>query len=302
MSDHHQSTDYPLIEQAQSCAALMQQFPQHTETIRGLHDYGFAVIEPGFQSADIENAARFCADLPENQDRCQDAWMVNSAVEALATNHFIIELLSGLYGRAAFPFQTLNFAYGSQQAAHSDTYHFNSRPHGFMCGVWVALEDVQPQAGPLFYIPGSHKWPILERADLYGAQSYQEYEQQIAARIEKHGLERQTALLKKGQALIWTANLVHGGAPRQNQLLTRYSQVTHYYFENCAYYSPVSYDLEQDKHYIREPFDIAGNRFVASNKTLLPGSTPWRDRWHARRQVFKANLRRRRRRDGLRRK
>lgn len=30
-----------------------------------------------------------------------------------------------------------------------------------MCGVWLAMEDIAEEAGPVFYVPGSHKWPIL---------------------------------------------------------------------------------------------------------------------------------------------
>ena len=51
-------------------------------------------------------------------------------------------MLFSLYGREPFPFQTLNFPYGSRQHYHSDAVHFNSLPKGFMCGVWVALEDI----------------------------------------------------------------------------------------------------------------------------------------------------------------
>jgi ectoine hydroxylase-related dioxygenase (phytanoyl-CoA dioxygenase family) len=30
-----------------------------------------------------------------------------------------------------------------------------------MCGVWIALEDVDERNGPLVYLPGSHKLPEL---------------------------------------------------------------------------------------------------------------------------------------------
>ena len=32
-------------------------------------------------------------------------------------------------------------------------------PEGFMCGVWVALEDMDMDNGPLVYYPGSHQLP-----------------------------------------------------------------------------------------------------------------------------------------------
>ena len=71
----------------------------------------------------------------------------------------ILRLLETLYGRPAFPFQTLTFPVGTQQPPHSDSVHFSAVPDGFMCGVWVALEDIDTDNGPLIYYPGSHRWP-----------------------------------------------------------------------------------------------------------------------------------------------
>jgi hypothetical protein len=44
---------------------------------------------------------------------------------------------------------------------------------------------------------------------------------------------------KKGQALIWAAGLHHGGAPHTDRAKTRKSQVTHYFFKDCAYWTPL---------------------------------------------------------------
>src|SRR3546814_9022792 len=49
-------------------------------------------------------------------------------------------------------------------------------------------------------------------------------------------------LARKGQALIWCANLLHGGSVQTEPRLTRWSQVTHYYFEDCVYYTPAFSD------------------------------------------------------------
>ena len=138
---------------------------------RDLHDTGYAVLD--FPDNSIgEIADRIIADLRGSYDwqgwqngkyndlRIADGWRVNQDVHCIAANPCIIDLLSVLYGRRAFPFQTLNFAVGTQQHVHSDSVHFSSNPERFMCGVWVALEDVDLDTGPLLYYPGSHKWPI----------------------------------------------------------------------------------------------------------------------------------------------
>jgi hypothetical protein len=92
--------------------------------------------------------------------RIQDAYRFNADVRRIAVNPKLTALLSRLYGRRAWPFQTLNFPVGTQQPFHSDSLEFSSIPERFMCGVWVALEDVGPTQGPLMYYSGSHKWPI----------------------------------------------------------------------------------------------------------------------------------------------
>ncbi|GLJ00339.1 hypothetical protein Sbs19_41560 [Sphingobium sp. BS19] len=47
---------------------------------------------------------------------------------------------------------------------------------------------------------------------------------------------------RKGEALIWCANLLHGGSHQNDPRLTRWSQVTHYFFDDCIYYTPAFSD------------------------------------------------------------
>lgn len=221
-----------------------------------LRDKGFAVIS--FPDVDFEQKAENIKQElyshydwkahkknPKNSLRVQDAWKFNNDVKSIATNNSILELLELLYGRKVVPFQTLNFPMGTQQHFHSDAIHFSSIPERFMCGVWVALEDIELDNGPLEYYPGSHKWPIYTNEHIglsitpkkkVNQTFYHDAWQQL---VKSTGVEKQTFLAKKGEALIWTANLLHGGAPQLNLNKTRWSQVTHYYFENCVYYTPM---------------------------------------------------------------
>ncbi|WP_293141640.1 phytanoyl-CoA dioxygenase family protein [Okeania sp. SIO3I5] len=183
-------------------------------------------------------------------DRIQDAWTFNQDVKEIATAPKIINLLKILYQREPIPFQTLNFRFGTEQSTHSDSIHFSSVPARFMCGVWIALEDIDANNGPLHYYPGSHKLPIFDLNDLGITGSYQNkpydiypvYEEFLQSLIEHNGLEKVELYVKKGQALIWAANLLHGGSPVLDKNRTRYSQVTHYYFSDCMYYIPLLSD------------------------------------------------------------
>lgn len=182
------------------------------------------------------------AGVVYERTRIQDAWRFNNKVRSIARAPVVMKLLEELYGREPRPFQTLNFYVGTQQAAHSDALHFNSMPAGFMCGVWVALEDMDMDNGPLVYYPGSHKLPELRMPDI-GAEprleEYPKYEAYIQDLIQREGLQAEYGTIRKGQALVWASNLLHGGAPQRDLERTRHSQVTHYFFADCKYYTPM---------------------------------------------------------------
>jgi hypothetical protein len=197
--------------------------------------------------------------------RIGDAWRFDVDVRAIAANTQVIELLSAIYGRKAWPFQTLNFPVGTQQHYHSDSIHFSSIPERFMCGVWVALEDISPDAGPLEYYPGSHAWPIIYN-DKIGVratglarskQTQDLYHDVWAALVAKHGVKPRHFSPKKGEAVIWAANLLHGGSRQRDPNVTRWSQVTHYFFENCCYITPVQSDIFVGKLSLRGLTNIA---------------------------------------------
>ena len=174
-----------------------------------------------------------------------DAWRELPSVAQVARSAVVLETLELLYGRPAFPFQTLNFERGTQQRAHSDTIHFHSVPARFMAGVWVALEDIHPDSGPIVVYPGSHVLPVFDPFDLGFEATWDNhdlYEDAIGAIVDAAGLEPLSLPLRKGQAVIWAANLLHGGEAVRDPGRTRLSQASHYYFEDCFYYQPGASD------------------------------------------------------------
>jgi hypothetical protein len=190
-------------------------------------------------------------------------------VRRIAVNDRIIALLTTLFGRKAWPFQTLNFPVSTQQHFHTDSVHFSCVPERFMCGVWVALEDVGPTQGPLVYYPGSHKWPIYTNEHIrYCANTSENaptqalYEPLWVELVRAHGIRPAHFHARKGQALIWAANLLHGGERQSDPNLTRWSQVTHYYFDDCTYYTPMRSDPIYGKIAFRVPEDIRESRQV----------------------------------------
>ena len=168
-----------------------------------LREHGYAVLdfpEPEFDRISSELKRKF---VPDGQAwdgisdlRVQDAWRFDANVKRIATNQKILDLLETLYGRPAFPFQTLNFPVGS---------HI-----GVNCRHLPA--------------PGTH---------------YRDYENLWSELAELYKATPERFFARKGQALIWLAHLWHGGDRHRDVTRTRHSQVTHYFFERCCYYTPM---------------------------------------------------------------
>ena len=259
--------EQPIFDEskAENDAALLRLARDYRRDGFVIHDFGFG-----------DNLLAECLEatnrIPPNATRQQDLWRRHESVKKLAAHPAIIDLLSRLYQRSAFAFQTLNFRRGSQQATHSDTFFFSSFPERFMCGVWIALEDVDLENGPLHYYPGSHQLPVYT-SDQVAVSQEPVYTDFVAARMREYGLEKALGVIKRGEAVIWSANLFHGGEPIHDKSRSRFSQVNHYYFDGCAYLTPFHSSLAHRKTIYREPFDIGRGRFVRSSigqRTIWP--------------------------------
>lgn len=241
--------------------------PEQGEMVQFYHENGFlkltdlipeGVIDQVKQEL-VNNAfdKRFPVQTYRDDQRIQDFWRYGESARALACFQPVLEIIELLYEREAIPFQTLNFCVGSQQRAHSDSIHFSSLPARYMCGVWVALEDITEENGPLFYYPGSHKMPeynfvhIKETTAPASIENYCEYEDFIENVLHANGYKKEIFLAKKGDVLIWSSNIIHGGMPVLNKNSSRYSQVTHYFFKDCYYYTPMFSNMVRNELFLR---------------------------------------------------
>jgi hypothetical protein len=189
--------------------------------------------------------------------RVFEGWKTIPNVLTLARHPKLLDTLELLYGRKPIPFQTINFLKGSNQPLHQDSIHFYTQPEKWMVGTWTALQDITEDCGPLNIVPGSHKWPHYNFQNLnlpvveFGEQfdNYAEYENFLIQLLETMGSSKKNWLGKKGECLIWSSNLLHGGAPIINPNSTRYAQATHFYFEGCNhYYSPMFSHVAEGKY------------------------------------------------------
>jgi phytanoyl-CoA hydroxylase len=150
----------------------------------------------------------------------------------------IVRFLTLLFDGPLLAFQSLYFRWGSRQDIHQDTAFVRvSSPLSFAAS-WVALEDIQPDSGELEYFVGSHTLEdYLFEGQLkwmpFRSPEYDAFIESLRARSVARGLERQRFLPKKGDVLIWNAELAHGGRKDVREGITRKSLVTHYCPADC---------------------------------------------------------------------
>ncbi|MBV8326593.1 MAG: phytanoyl-CoA dioxygenase family protein [Chryseobacterium sp.] len=169
-------------------------------------------------------------------------------IKNIGSDKDFLEFLSLLLDGKAKLFQSINFINGSQQKTHSDSIHMTTYPLGGLLGVWIALEDVDETNGALHYIPGTHKLPYFLNSDYdnegsalkIGKKSYKAYEEFLDDKVKEMGLEKEIFRAKKGDLLIWHANILHGGEPHIDKNKTRKSLVYHFFDENSVCYHEVT--------------------------------------------------------------
>jgi ectoine hydroxylase-related dioxygenase (phytanoyl-CoA dioxygenase family) len=114
------------------------------------------------------------------------------------------------------------------------------------------MEDIHRDSGPLVYYPGSHRLPYLTSVDIgvpvsagaartnYDAEYHAKYEPAIARLIAEHDFKPAYFTPSAGDALLWHANLLHGGSPRNAVQHTRKALVCHYFAQGCLTYHDLS--------------------------------------------------------------
>ncbi len=170
----------------------------------------------------------------------------------------ILHFLDLIFAARARPCQSLTFICGSEQNVHQDTVHLTPFPAGYMCGVWIALEDIQPGSGELEVYPGSHRLPRIYMNGSGVAKvsngNWQEFSDKIGQHWhslrEQGRFESMIYRPARGTVLIWHENLMHAGGKRLDRSLTRRSIVTHNFAEGALVFydstGNVGYTFDRD--------------------------------------------------------
>ncbi|RYH64239.1 MAG: hypothetical protein EON54_06770 [Alcaligenaceae bacterium] len=232
---------------------------------RNWEDDGFVVLPKVFDRDQIKRYNAIVTRVREEVDDGKDAQGYGDRIGQLhqrepgllelASSSKVLKFLKWAFGDDPVLMGSLQFQKGTQQEAHIDAIFFWPEPSYSMAGVWVALEDIHPDAGPLFYIPGSHKWPFYRsdhiakkheglaarresarRGELSDAERGlllaelgKAWTDEVIQMERNHGAKRVPICLKAGDVVVWHSLLAHGGSPRKDPTRSRLSAVFHYF-------------------------------------------------------------------------
>lgn len=226
---------------------------EDAELLRGFVENGYIELEDLLDdelidavNAEIDAAVRegYQGYTYGSSQRIEHLHADNAAIRRLWLDRRYLRVLDLLFGETAMPVQTLTYVFGSQQGVHQDAIHLTPFPAGYMCGTWIALEDVRPGSGELAIYPGTHRYPRVYLSDV-GCSKITQPEQwatEFADTVQKRwyemaeGHEPVVYRPKRGTVLIWHENLMHEGSARQDLELSRRSIVIHSFARGAVVY------------------------------------------------------------------
>jgi phytanoyl-CoA hydroxylase len=187
-------------------------FVRHASGAHERHVY----TEHGFMKFPVMNIQ----DVP---DRRYPGFRRNGL--ALLTDERVQRAISALFGEAGQIVYTMYFDGNQTTWSHRDGHYFDSQQSGAMVGVWIAAEDIHPDAGRFFVVPRSHRIGVLGEQQDPNGRDYKS----VMADFVRHGpLDCVAPILQQGDMLLWSSMTIHGSLPSANASWSRRSFTGHY--------------------------------------------------------------------------
>lgn len=241
----------------ESFKKIIQKYAPNEQEQTALLDFkanGYTIIKNGISKSlveacklELEDAAKkeYQGYKEGSSQRLEQLHDKYPNIRKLWLHENVVRYLTMIFDTKPLACQTLGYVYGSQQDLHQDTIHLTPYPAGYMCGVWIPLEDVKPNSGELMVAPKSHVLKRILRKDVDCAPvrngDWSEFTKKVVPTypelLNQAGLTVEPYMAKAGDILIWHENLIHGGSVRKDLSVTRKSIVSHYFADgSVAYY------------------------------------------------------------------
>lgn len=262
-----------------------------------MRNLGFTIFEKCFSESEIDDLLQSFSDFEGDliykrlgkyakskpfanlspSDRIVDMYGVSAELREVLAGSKLCQFLNLYFEETPVATQSIYFGYGSNQSIHQDTAYVISQKPLMLAACWIALEDIQEGSGNLAYYPGSHKFdPFLFGGNSrswtpskHGQEEHSKFLASLHEQARIRNIDLSLFNAKKGDVLIWHADLAHGGSKVINNELTRKSIVFHFVPESIkpayithlgdSYYELSVKDLKfASRHYDLQKVDDEG--------------------------------------------
>lgn len=168
-------------------------------------------------------------------------YMHVDALRRLCCDSALAGVLEHLIGEPMAVHLNLTGWRSTQRNWHQDGYLNPDANADHYAAVWVALDDIDPHAGPFQYVPGSHRRFGVIRHDLMRAAlrpdeqgpDWPTHSERILTPLFEDELRHDHIvphefIAKRGDVLIWHARLLHRGSTPIDPTLERRALIAHY--------------------------------------------------------------------------
>lgn len=207
-------------------------------------DDGYLIV-PHLLDADTVDAycEQFAAVFPERTRGWQycTPYQDHRFVLDLCTDARIVDTAANLIGEPMGVHLNLSDWRSTQRNWHQDGYLNPDSNLDWYVAVWIALDDIDPDAGPFQFIPGSHRqFDVIRNDDMIAALPPEQRgpdwpkhsETLLTPFFEDHitslGLPVHEFIARKGDVLFWHSRLLHRGSTPNNPDLERRALIAHY--------------------------------------------------------------------------
>jgi len=144
------------------------------------------------------------------------------------SNFFICKALKSILGEKPKIVQSMYFEGNSATWEHQDSYYLDSEKIGTMTAGWLALEEIQADAGRFFICPKSHEID-LGRQNIKNniAENHDNYIKQVVSIIKSKNMPIKAPYLNSGDMLFWNSWTIHGSIDSQSKTFSRSSITMH---------------------------------------------------------------------------
>lgn len=121
--------------------------------------------------------------------------------------------------------QSMLFDANTETPPHQDWWYLDSVPNGQLLAAWIAMEDIEEEAGRFFVVPDSHRLVLHDQAR---TMPHSQWLARVRQYCDEHKEQLHAPDLKKGDVLFWNSRTIHGSLPTVDKRYSRKSLTAHF--------------------------------------------------------------------------